>query len=48
MTSLIDIQISDLDKEKITILYHNKIQKILKNNEDSNNVILYSDESKNE
>src|SRR5438034_10989573 len=48
LTSLIDIQISDLNKEKTAILHHNKIQKILKNNEDNNNVILYSDESKNE
>ena len=48
LTSLIDIQISDLDKEKTAILHHNKIQRILKNNEDNSNVILYSDESKNE
>src|SRR5213078_1545607 len=27
---------------------HNKIQKILKNNEDNSNIILYSDGSKNE
>ena len=30
------------------MLHHNKIQKILKNNENNNNIILYSDESKNE
>ena len=30
------------------MLHHNKIQKILKNNEDNSNIILYSDESKNE
>ncbi len=48
LTSLINIQISELNKKKITILYHNKIQKILKNNRNNNNIILYSDESKNE
>jgi hypothetical protein len=48
LTSLINIQISKLDKEKTAILHHNKIQKILKNNEDNSNIILYSDESKNE
>ncbi len=47
MTSLINIQISELDKKKTAILHHNKIQKILKNNEDNSNIILYSDESKN-
>src|SRR6266480_1430700 len=30
------------------MLHHNKIQKILKNNENNSNIILYSDESKNE
>src|SRR5204862_6444755 len=45
---LIDIQISKLDKEKTAMLHHNKIQKILKNNENNSNIILYSDESKNE
>src|SRR6266496_3844007 len=30
------------------ILHHNKIQKILENNKDNSNIILYSDESKNE
>src|SRR5947207_15758085 len=50
LTSLNDIQISELDKEKTATLHHNKIQKILKNNENNNNniIILYSDESKNE
>src|SRR5204862_8172593 len=48
LTSLIDIQISELDKEKTAILHHNKIQKILKNNKDNSNIILYSDEFKNE
>ncbi len=48
LTSLINIQISELDKEKTAILHHNKIQKILKDNEDNSNIILYSDESKNE
>ena len=48
LTSLIDIQISELDKKKTAILHHNKIQKILKNNKDNSNIILYSDESKNE
>jgi len=48
LTSLIDIQISELDKEKTAILHHNKIQKILRNNEDNSNIILYSDGSKNE
>ena len=37
LTSLIDIQISELDKEKTATLHHNKIQKILKNNENNNN-----------
>jgi len=48
LTSLIDIQISELDKEKTATLHHNKIQKILKNNENNSNIILYSDGSKNE
>src|SRR5437667_3168483 len=48
LTSLINIQISELNKEKTAILHHNKIQKILKNNENNSNIILYSDESKNE
>src|SRR5947207_8119168 len=48
LTSLIDIKISELDKEKTATLHHNKIQKILKNNENNSNIILYSDESKNE
>ena len=47
LTSLINIQISELDKEKTAILHHNKIQKILKNNKNNSNIILYSDESKN-
>src|SRR5947207_10379460 len=48
LTSLINIQISELDKEKTAILHHNKIQKFLKNNKDNSNIIFYSDESKNE
>ena len=48
LTSLIDIQISELDKEKTAMLHHNKIQKILKNNENNSHIILYSDKSKNE
>src|SRR5204862_3472789 len=37
-----------LNKEKTAMLHHNKIQKILKNNENNSNIILYSDEFKNE
>ncbi len=48
LASLISIQISELDKKKTAVLYHNKIQKILTNNEDNSNIILYSDEFKNE
>ena len=35
------------DSHKNSILHHNKIQKILKNNEDNSNIILYLDRSKN-
>jgi ribonuclease HI len=48
LASLIDIQISELDKEKTAVIHHNKIQKILTNNKDNSNIILYSDGSKNE
>src|SRR5438552_806337 len=48
LASLIDIQISELDKKETAILHHNKIQKILENNKDNSNIILYSDGSKNE
>jgi len=44
---LINIQISELDKEKAAILYHEKVQKILAKNQDNNNIILYSDNFKN-
>src|SRR5436190_19509286 len=48
LSSLIDIQISELDKEKTAILHHEKVQKILSKNQDNSNMILYSDGSKNE
>ena len=48
LTSLIDIQISELDKEKTAILHHEKVQKILAKNHDNSNIIIYSDDSKNE
>ena len=48
LESLINIQIDELDKKKTANLHHNKIQKILENNKDNSNIILYSDESKNE
>jgi ribonuclease HI len=48
LESLLNIQISKLDKEKTAILHHNKVQKILANNKDNSNIILYSDGSKNE
>ena len=48
LTSLINIQISELDKEKTAVLHHDKIQKILSENQDDSNIILYSDDSKNE
>jgi uncharacterized protein YebE (UPF0316 family) len=48
LTSLIDIQISELDKEKTAILHHEKVQKILSKNQDNSNIIIYSDDSKNE
>lgn len=43
-----NIQINELDKKKTVNLYHNKIQKILENNKNNSNIILYSDEFKNE
>ncbi len=48
LTSLIDIQISELDKEKTAILHHEKVQKILLKNQDNSNAIIYTDGSKNE
>ena len=48
LTSLIDIQISELDKEKTAILHHEKVQKILSRNQDNSNAIIYIDGSKNE
>jgi len=48
LTSLIDIQISELDKEKTAILHHEKVQKILSKNQDNSNIIIYSDGFKNE
>jgi ribonuclease HI len=48
LTSLINIQIGELDKEKTAVNHHNKIQKILANNRDNSNILLYSDGSKNE
>jgi ribonuclease HI len=48
LSSLLNIQISELDKEKTAVLHHNMIQKILANNKDNSNVFLYSDGSKNE
>jgi ribonuclease HI len=48
LSSLIDIQISELDKEKTAVLHHEKVQKILSRNQDNSNMILYSDGSKNE
>ena len=48
LTSLIDIQISELNKEKTAILLHEKVQKILSKNQDNSNIIIYTDGSKNE
>ena len=48
LTSLINIQINELNKKEQAFIYFNKIQKILQNNKDNNNIIFYSDESKNE
>ena len=48
MTSLIDIQISELSKEKTAIIYHQKVQEILAKNQDNSNIIIYSNGSKNE
>jgi hypothetical protein len=48
LNSLLNIQISELDKEKAAVLHHNKIQKIIANNRDNSNIFLYSDGSKNE
>jgi len=48
LVSLIDIQISKLDKENTAILHHEKIQKLLSRNQDNSNIILYSDNFKNE
>ena len=48
LTSLIDIQISELDKEKTAILHHEKVQKILAKNQDNSNILIYLDGSKNE
>ena len=48
LTSLIDIQISELDKEKTAILHHGKVQKILSKNQDNSNIIIYTNGSKNE
>ena len=48
LASLIDIQISELDKEKTAILHHEKVQKILEKNQDNSNILIYSDGSKNE
>ena len=47
LDSLININISELDKEKEAIKHQNMIQNILNKNED-NNIFLYSDELKNE
>ena len=41
------IKISELDEEKEAVAYQNKIQKIISNNRDNSNIILYSDKSKN-
>ena len=48
LASLIDIQISELNKEKIAISHHNKVQKILSKNQDNSQILIYSDGSKNE
>ena len=48
LNSLINIQISELDKEKTAISHHNKIQNILAKNQDKSNIIVYSDGSKSE
>ncbi len=48
LASLIDIQISELDKEKTAILHHEKIQKILEKNQDNSNILIYLNGSKNE
>ena len=45
---LMFIKISELDKEKEAVAHQNKIQKIISNNRDNSNMILYSDGSKNE
>src|SRR5204862_8057457 len=48
LNSLINIQISKLDKEKTAISHNNKIQNILAKNQDKSNIIVYSDGSKSE
>ena len=48
LSSLINIQISELDKEKTAIYHHEKIQNILAKNQDNSNIIIYSDGSKSE
>ena len=48
LASLINIQISELDKEKTAILHHKKVQNILAKNQDNSNIIIYSDGFKNE
>ena len=48
LASLINIQISELNKKKTAISHHNKIQNILAKNQDKSNIIIYSDGFKNE
>ena len=48
LASLIDIQISELDKEKTAYLHHEKVQKILAKNQDNSNILIYLNDSKNE
>ena len=47
LNSLININISELSKEKEAIQYKNLIQKLIKY-QNINNIIIYSDDSKNE
>ena len=48
LTSLINIQISELSKEKTTILHYEKVQNILLKNQDNSNMLIYLDGFKNE